>query len=243
MVTGQRKHSVIRRQHPPPPPLPAHSPRSSSGVHTCSGTQPPRPTNLAARFFVDERSPDSRHGGTHHDPPLRLCIPGDRHRAVASFRPLSALKRRPPTAAPATGDASAGSRGDRKDRRVRARLVSPPRTAAGQVRRGAADPAALEALEVRDAPPGARLLLGHRTGAWCRNRPAGGRAPPRPHRRPELTRLEARYFADDVLGNIRTLRWEISQAWIDEWLAEQQRRRASGRLRCLGDGRHSFPIW
>ena len=59
----------------------------------------------------------------------------------------------------------------------------------------------------------------------------------------ELTRLKARWFADDVLGEIGTLSWEISPAWIDLWLAEQQRRRASGRLRCLGDGRHSLPIW
>ena len=59
----------------------------------------------------------------------------------------------------------------------------------------------------------------------------------------KLTRLEARYFADDVLGEIHALRWEISPSWIDQWLAEQQRRRASGRLRCLGDGQHSRPIW
>ena len=54
--------------------------------------------------------------------------------------------------------------------------------------------------------------------------------------------LEARWFSD-VLDGIGTLRWEMSPAWIDQWLAEQQRRRASGRLRCLGDGRHSLPIW
>ena len=88
----------------------------------------------------------------------------------ASFRPLSALHRRPP----ARGPCYRGS----------ISWQPTPRTAAGQVRRGAADPTPLEALEVRDAPPGARLLLGRRTGAWSRNRPAGGRAPPRPHRRP-----------------------------------------------------------
>ena len=58
----------------------------------------------------------------------------------------------------------------------------------------------------------------------------------------ELTALEARWFSD-VLEGIGTLSWEMSPAWIDEWLAAQQRRRESGRLRCYADGRHSLPIW
>ena len=103
----------------------------------------------------------------------------------ASFRPLSALHRRPPARGPCyRGSISWQPRGTGQTSVWAARLVNPPRTAAGPVRRRAADPTPLEALEVRDAPPGARLLLGRRTGAWSRNRPAGGRAPPRPHRRP-----------------------------------------------------------
>ena len=105
--------------------------------------------------------------------------------AVASFRPLSALQRRPPSRGPCyRGSISWQPRGTGQTSVWAARLVNPPRTAAGPVRRGAADPTPLEVREVRDAPPGARLLLGRRTGAWSRNRPAGGRTPPRPHRRP-----------------------------------------------------------
>ena len=58
----------------------------------------------------------------------------------------------------------------------------------------------------------------------------------------DLTAEEARWFTH-VLDRIDTLRWDMSPAWIDAWLAEQQRRRASGRLVCHGDGRHSLPIW
>ena len=164
--------------------------------------------------------------------------------AIATFRPLSALKR-PPHYTPSpcyrgTHHLAAGR--DRADRRVAARLVS-PRTAAGQVRRGGANHASLQALEVRDAPAGAGLLLGCRTGAWFKapaswrppsssTTPATGNSPPR---RPT--------GSPTCSNEIGTLRWQMSRAWIDQWLAEQQRRREAGRLRCHGDGRHSFPIW
>lgn len=58
----------------------------------------------------------------------------------------------------------------------------------------------------------------------------------------ELTAEEAYWFTH-VLDAIATLRWEMSPAWIDAWLAEQRRLRTAARLRCHRDGRHSFPIW
>ena len=58
----------------------------------------------------------------------------------------------------------------------------------------------------------------------------------------ELTAREARCFTA-VLDTLDTFRWQMSPAWIDAWLAEQQRLRSAGRLRCYRDGRHSFPIW
>lgn len=57
----------------------------------------------------------------------------------------------------------------------------------------------------------------------------------------ELAALEARWFTD-VLDALDTMKWQMPEAWIDEWLAEQQRLRSAGRLRCHGDGCHSFPI-
>ena len=58
----------------------------------------------------------------------------------------------------------------------------------------------------------------------------------------ELTGREVERFTD-VLDALDTFRWEMSPAWIDQWLAEQARRRQDGRLRRHGAGRHSFPVW
>ena len=57
----------------------------------------------------------------------------------------------------------------------------------------------------------------------------------------ELTSLEARWFTD-VLDDLGTLRWHLSVEWLDQWLADQDRLRKAGRLRCRGDGRHGFPL-
>ena len=58
----------------------------------------------------------------------------------------------------------------------------------------------------------------------------------------ERTAREARWFTN-VLDRIDTFHWQMSPAWLDQWLTEQRRLRSAGRLRRHGDGRHSFPIW
>lgn len=52
--------------------------------------------------------------------------------------------------------------------------------------------------------------------------------------------MEARWFTD-VLDDLGTLSWQMSVDWLDQWLADQDRLRKAGRLRCRGDGRHGFP--
>ena len=94
-------------------------------------------------------------------------------------------------------------------------------------------------MEVRDAPARARLLPGgaHRGPGQGTGQLAATLLLDHTGNQ-ELTAEEAYWFTR-VLERIDTLRWEMSPAWIDQWLAEQQRRRESGRLRCHGDAARS----